>query len=86
MNQMSLVGPRPGLPNQLELTAERVKKNVFVVKPGITGLSQIKGIDMSDPAVLARSDAEYLALRTNLLDFRIILATALGKGQGDKVK
>ena len=46
---MSLVGPRPCLPNQLELIKWREKYNLHNIKPGITGLSQIKGIDMSDP-------------------------------------
>ena len=46
---MSLVGPRPCLFNQYELIELREKYKVFTVKPGITGLSQIKGIDMSKP-------------------------------------
>ena len=45
--KMSLVGPRPGLPSQLELTKERQLRKVFSVRPGITGLSQINEIDMS---------------------------------------
>lgn len=39
--EMSLVGPRPGLFNQEELTIERSKLNVFDVRPGITGLAQV---------------------------------------------
>jgi lipopolysaccharide/colanic/teichoic acid biosynthesis glycosyltransferase len=56
------------------------------LKPGITGLAQINGIDMSDPEKLARWDARYVALRSLLLDLRIIIATATGRGQGDKVQ
>ena len=44
---MSLVGPRPGLPNQVELTHAREALGVFKVRPGITGLAQVSGIDMS---------------------------------------
>ena len=47
--EMSLVGPRPGLFNQEELTASRDKRGVFEVRPGITGLSQVNEIDMSTP-------------------------------------
>ena len=44
---MSLVGPRPCLYNQKKLISLREEFNIFLVKPGITGLAQIKGIDMS---------------------------------------
>jgi lipopolysaccharide/colanic/teichoic acid biosynthesis glycosyltransferase len=44
-NQMSFVGPRPGLPVQTELTQERKYHGVFDVQPGITGWAQIQNID-----------------------------------------
>ncbi len=47
--EMSLVGPRPGLFNQAELTAARESEGVFDVRPGITGLAQVNDIDMSTP-------------------------------------
>ena len=56
--EMSLIGPRPGLFNQKELIAERAKRDVFVVRPGITGLAQVKGVDMSTPELLADTDAK----------------------------
>ena len=40
-------GPRPGLFNQYALNNVRKKYNIFTVRPGITGLAQINGIDMS---------------------------------------
>jgi len=43
---MSLVGPRPCLPSQKRLIKERKIRKVFKVKPGITGLAQISGINM----------------------------------------
>tara|TARA_R110002126_G_scaffold243516_7_gene386908 strand:+ start:22714 stop:23925 length:1212 start_codon:yes stop_codon:yes gene_type:complete len=82
-DQMSLVGPRPCLPTQVELIAERRTRKVFDSKPGITGLGQINGVDMSDPVRLANWDRRYLDLQSLLLDLRIILATARGKGGGD---
>lgn len=84
-NEMSLVGPRPCLPVQKELIAARKERGVLEIKGGITGWAQIAGIDMSDPIRLAKVDAEYLALRTIVLDLKIILATAIGQGQGDKI-
>ena len=50
---MSLVGPRPGLPGDDALILARRKLGVFSVRPGITGLAQVCGIDMSRPAELA---------------------------------
>jgi lipopolysaccharide/colanic/teichoic acid biosynthesis glycosyltransferase len=84
-NEMSLVGPRPCLPSQTELVEARKSLGIFDVHGGISGWSQICGIDMSDPKRLARSDAEYLALRTIPFDCKIILKTAIGGGRGDNV-
>ena len=56
IGNMSLVGPRPCLFNQIELKNERRKRGVFNVKPGITGLAQISGIDMETPKLLAKTD------------------------------
>jgi len=83
--ELSLVGPRPCLPVQTELVNERTKRGVLSVLPGITGLAQIKDIDMSDPMRLAKKDSEYNARRGLLLELKIILATFTGKGRGDRV-
>lgn len=85
-NDMSLIGPRPGLPIQEELFAARARHGVFKVKPGISGLAQVQGIDMSDPERLARVDAEYIKLQSLLLDVKLIFKTVSGGGQGDKVR
>lgn len=83
-NEVSLIGPRPCLPVQDELIEARRSHGVFSIKPGISGLAQINGIDMSEPTTLARWDARYIALRSLLLDLKITFATATGSGQGDK--
>lgn len=84
-NEMSLVGPRPCMPNQTELVEERSARGVFNVKPGITGLAQINDIDMKHPGRLAVWDERYIQLRGLLPEFKILLATALGGGRGDRV-
>ncbi len=82
---MSLVGPRPNLFNQTEVIQERDKLGVYNVTPGITGLAQINEIDMSTPIKLAEKDAEMI-MNYNLINyFKYILATVVGKGQGDRV-
>lgn len=72
---VNLVGPRPGLINQKELLNERSLKNIYSVKPGITGLAQILGYDMSDPKKLAEIDKTYIINKSFRLDFSIILGT-----------
>ena len=57
---MSLVGPRPCLFNQRRLISERKKRGVFKVRPGITGLAQISGINMKTPTLLAKTDQKMI--------------------------
>ncbi|WP_044408411.1 sugar transferase [Thiomicrospira microaerophila] len=84
--EMSLVGPRPGLFNQEELSAAREKHGVFLVRPGITGLAQVNEIDMSTPVLLAETDAKMIASLCVKDYFKYIFMTVLGKGSGDRVK
>lgn len=83
---MSLVGPRPGLLNQIELTVAREALGVFEVRPGITGLAQISGIDMSTPQLLAETDARMIEEMSVYNYFRYITLTFAGNGSGDRIK
>lgn len=82
---MSFVGPRPCLPAQLDLINEREKRGVFSVLPGITGLGQVNGIDMSVPERLAECDAEYVRNQSLSLDLRLVWETIMGAGREDRV-
>ena len=84
--EMSLVGPRPNLFNQKDLIEARDKVGVYEVLPGITGLAQLSGIDMSTPERLAKKDKEMIDTINLKNYFSYILNTALGKGSGDAVK
>jgi O-antigen biosynthesis protein WbqP len=86
LGDMSLVGPRPCLFNQRELISHRAALDVFSARPGITGLAQIQGIDMSTPELLAKTDAQMLASLTLPVYFRYIFLTVLGRGSGDRVR
>lgn len=83
---MSLIGPRPCLFTQRDLIIERDKRGVYSVRPGITGLAQIRGIDMSDHKFLAKIDAEMLSDLSILKYFRYIFLTIVGFGFGDNVR
>ena len=85
MGDMSFVGPRPNLFNQLELIEERGKRGVYSIRPGITGLAQIQKIDMSTPQLLAETDAKMINHLNVWYYFKYILLTVFGKGFGDRV-
>lgn len=86
VGEMSLVGPRPGLFNQEELTAAREELSVYHVRPGITGLAQINEIDMATPDLLAKTDAEMILNMSIKNYFTFIFLTIAGKGRGDRIK
>lgn len=77
LGDMSVVGPRPGLINDEKLISLREKHGIFDVKPGITGLSQIRGHDMSNPYTLVESDLELVRNISIKLYFKIIFQTGL---------
>src|SRR3954452_18278128 len=79
---MSLVGPRPCLPSQVELLDARQRLGVLQVRPGITGLAQVSGIDRSDANRLAELDARYVGTQSLLGDLSLIWATVRGQGVG----
>ncbi len=83
---MSFVGPRPCLPSQQELIAERTTRDVYAIRPGITGLAQVAGIDMSTPVLLAETDARYAQNWSFSNDIRILAQTFAGRGRGDAAK
>jgi len=84
--EMSLVGPRPNLFNQEELIKARDGLGVYDVLPGITGLAQVKNIDMSTPQLLAEVDKEMIDSLTIHNYFTYIIMTVIGCGSGDAVK
>ena len=86
LGHMSLVGPRPCLPSQSELITERAKRDVFRMRPGITGYAQISNVDMSTPRKLARYDALMNRNLTPCLYVALIVQTLSGKGKGDRTR
>ena len=65
---------------------QRAARGVFDARPGLTGLAQIQGIDMSTPELLAETDAKMLKSLNVCSYFVYILLTFLGKGAGDRVR
>lgn len=75
--EMSLVGPRPCLPSQVELISQRRIHGIFNMRPGITGLAQINGVDMSDSNKLVEMEKMYAAENGMGIDLTIIVKTIL---------
>ncbi|MDP0563087.1 MAG: sugar transferase [Candidatus Endonucleobacter sp. (ex Gigantidas childressi)] len=84
--EMSFVGPRPNLFNQVELIKERDSRGVYDVLPGITGLAQVSNIDMSTPELLAEIDHKMINNLTIKKYLMYIIKTVTGRGCGDAVR
>ncbi len=72
---MSFVGPRPVIPAEAYLIGLRRRLGADTVRPGITGLAQIRGRDNLPPQIKAQYDAEYALNCTFLLDCYIFFST-----------
>lgn len=87
LGQMSLVGPRPALPHQIEKYSE-IEKRRLQIKPGITFLGIIKGWNVLSWKERINLDIWYLENWSLWLDLKILFKTLfivlLGKGQYGK--
>jgi O-antigen biosynthesis protein WbqP len=75
VGEMSLVGPRPALYNQTQLTAKREEAGVLNFPPGITGWAQINGRDELPDDVKVEADKWYCDNWNYWLDWRIMFST-----------
>jgi lipopolysaccharide/colanic/teichoic acid biosynthesis glycosyltransferase len=82
--QMSLVGPRPPLPYELDCYALWHRRRVLEVKPGITGLWQVTGRSRTTFNEMVRLDLRYAKQWSLWLDIKILLQTpkAVLMGEG----
>jgi exopolysaccharide biosynthesis polyprenyl glycosylphosphotransferase len=74
LGHMSLVGPRPALPDEAEKYAEHVRRRL-VVKPGITGLWQVNGRSNLSWEESVRLDLRYVENWSFALDLQILWKT-----------
>ena len=75
LGSMSLVGPRPCLKFQHELINEREMRQVFQIKPGITGLAQVRGVGTENAVLQASLDSEYMRKPSFSQDLKILFLT-----------
>jgi len=79
--EMSLVGPRPNVPWEVEAYRGWHNERLEVL-PGITGLAQIRGRSDIPFDNIVQYDIEYIRKRSLKLDFQILWWTALSVMQG----
>lgn len=81
---MSLVGPRPAAIPQLDQYAEEARRLRASVRPGITGLHQVRGRSQVSPERALELDLEWVRRRSPALYVQIlaetVLATVLRRG------
>ncbi len=82
---MSIIGPRPALYNQEDLIAERDKYGANDIKPGLTGLAQIRGRDELPMAEKAALDGEYVRKMSFWFDTKLFFGTILSVLKSDGV-
>ena len=76
LGQMSVVGPRPPLPNEVaEYTEYDLQR--LTVKPGITGWWQVTDRNDTDFDGMVRRDLEYIAKRGVVTDLKIVALTVI---------
>jgi lipopolysaccharide/colanic/teichoic acid biosynthesis glycosyltransferase len=82
--EMSLVGPRPPLPYECENYCSWHWRRIMEVKPGLTGLWQVRGRSQTSFDGMVRLDLQYIERWSLWLDLKILLETPLavlsGKG------
>ena len=84
--EMSIVGPRPALYNQIDLRDMRTAVGVHKLIPGLTGWAQINGRDEIPLSLKVRLDKEYLDRKSFLFDIKIIFMTVLSVIKSDGVQ
>ena len=72
---MSLIGPRPLIPEETRIRELREKYNVYSVRPGITGWAQVNGRDNVSAEKKALLDKEYVEKQSLLFDIKIFFMT-----------
>jgi len=81
---MSLVGPRPPIPYEVEAYETWHRRRVLEAKPGITGLWQVNGRSRVGFDDMVRLDVRYATTQSLWLDIRILMRTPraviLGEG------
>jgi lipopolysaccharide/colanic/teichoic acid biosynthesis glycosyltransferase len=80
---MSLVGPRPPIPYEIEVYDIWHRRRLLESRPGITGLWQVHGRSKTTFDEMVRLDLQYSRMWSPMLDVKILLQTPRAVFSGD---
>jgi len=80
--EMSLVGPRPPIPYEVELYQDWHRRRLEVL-PGITGIWQVKGRNRVGFDEMVRMDIEYIDKQSVWLDMKLLFLTPIAAVKGN---
>ena len=92
VGQMSFIGPRPVILEEVDLIEERDKYGANALRPGLTGWAQINGRDELGYVIKAKYDGEYVKKISFIFDIKCLFGTFFkvlkkdGVVEGDKVE
>jgi O-antigen biosynthesis protein WbqP len=75
IGDMSIIGPRPPIPSQIDLISLRHENRSINIRPGLTGWAQVNSFDAMPVEVKAAFDGEYARSISFSMDVKIILRT-----------
>src|SRR5580704_8989101 len=83
IGEMSLVGPRPPIPYEIEAYDIWHRRRLLESRPGITGLWQVRGRSKTTFDEMVRLDLQYSRMWSPMLDVKILLQTPRAVFSGD---
>lgn len=84
--EMKFIGPRPAIPSQKKLIESRLVLGIYNLYPGITGLAQVNGRDNLNDDEKVYFEKKYLANKSIILNFKIIVLTIIRVFKFNSVK
>ena len=75
LGKMSLVGPRPLICEEYDVHQMRSEAGIYLLRPGLTGLAQIRGRNLLCDSEKIENDRLYLDNVRMMLDFKIVVMT-----------
>lgn len=75
--EMSIIGPRPLILNEIKAHKMRTENSVYLIRPGITGLAQVNGRDFLDIEKKVEFDTAYLHSLSLKMDLYLILKSII---------
>jgi lipopolysaccharide/colanic/teichoic acid biosynthesis glycosyltransferase len=82
LGEMSIVGPRPPIPYEIECYRSWHKRRIIEAKPGITGLWQVYGRSRTSFEDMVRLDIQYIEQQSLWLDLKLIILTPIAVFSG----